>query len=208
MFVLTVLGHYDVFSAVPADNEISYTDLAAKVGLSTDHIKRIIRHAMTNNIFAESRPGYVIHTATSIVPVKFPNIRSWIGHNGDDVANASVKVVDALRRWGHSQEPAQSGFGIAFGLDTTVDRDSVFSFVQQDGTGNKKGWRMKRIGEAMASMKGAGNYDVGHIHAGFDWKSLGKAKVVDVSITWEEHYAILSDNNCPTARRFCWSPVL
>jgi len=181
MFVLTALAHFDIFSAVPLDDEISYADLAAKVGLSTDHTRRIIRHAMTNNIFAESRPGHVMHTASSIVPVKFPNVKSWIGHNGDDASQASVKMVEAMTRWGHSQEPAESGFGIAFGLNTSAGRDSVFSFVQQDGKGDKKGWRMKRIGEAMAAMKGAGGYDVGHIHAGFDWESLGSAKIVDVS---------------------------
>ena len=183
MFALTALAHFDVFAAVPLDGEISYSDLAAKVGVSTNHIRRIIRQAMTNNIFTESRPGYVIHTATSAVPVKHPNIKAWIGHNGDDVASASVKVVEAMEKWGDSPEPAESGFGLAFGLTTEKGRDSVFDFIGQDGEGENKGWRMKRVGAAMESMKGTGAHDVGHIHAGFDWDSLGKATVVDVSLS-------------------------
>lgn len=178
---LAVLAHWDVFGAVPLDGEISYADLAAKVNLSEERLRRFIRQVMTNHVFTESRPGYVAHTAASAVPVRIPSFRWWIEHNAEDGGPAYPKVIQALETWGASDQPAESGFGIAFGLNAKDGKDSVFRFVAEDGEGEKKGFRMKRIGHAMEGMKGDGAYNVGHVQKGFDWASLGEATVVDVS---------------------------
>lgn len=178
---LSVLAHFDVFSAVPLEGDISYADIASKVNIPENRLRRFIRQAMSNHIFTEPRPGYVAHTATSAIPVKIPSLKSFIGHITEDGGPASVKVIEALERWGASDRPAESGFGIAWGLDLKDGKDCVFRFVADDGEGEKKGFRMKRIGHAMESMKGDGAYDVGHVQQGFDWASLGEATVVDVS---------------------------
>ncbi|KAI4113180.1 MAG: hypothetical protein LQ345_005784 [Seirophora villosa] len=178
---LAVLAHWDVFSAVPLDGEISYADLALKVGLAEERLRRFIRQAMTNHIFTESRPGFVAHTATSAVPARIPSFRWYIEHNAEDGGPAYPHVIPALEKWGASDQPAKSGFGIAFGLDAKDSKDSVFQFVAEDGEGEKKGFRMRRIGNAMEGMKGDGAYNVGHAQNGFDWASLGDdATVVDL----------------------------
>ncbi|KAI4089578.1 MAG: hypothetical protein LQ344_005293 [Seirophora lacunosa] len=178
---LAVLAHWDVFSAVPLDGEISYAHLAAKVGLAEERLRRFIRQSMTNHIFTESRPGFVAHTATSAVPARIPSFRWYIEHNTEDGGPAYPQVIPALEKWGASDQPAKSGFGIAFGLDAKDSKDSVFQFVAEDGEGEKKGFRMRRIGNAMEGMKGDGAYNVGHAQRGFDWASLGDdATVVDL----------------------------
>ncbi|KAL8731400.1 MAG: hypothetical protein Q9181_004328 [Wetmoreana brouardii] len=178
---LSVLAHWDVFSAVPLDEDISYADLAPKIGLSEERLRRFIRHAMTNHVFRESRPGYVAHTATSAIPARIPSLRWSIEFNSEDGGNAYPKVIPALEEWGASDQPAESGFGLAFGLDAKDGKDSVFRFVAEDGEGDRKGFRMKRIGQAMEAMKGDGAYNVAHVQKGFDWAALGKATAVDVS---------------------------
>ncbi|KAI4191315.1 MAG: hypothetical protein LQ348_003536 [Seirophora lacunosa] len=175
---LAVLAHWDVFSAVPLDGEISYAHLAAKVGLAEERLRRFIRQAMTNHIFTESRPGFVAHTATSAVPARIPSFRWYIEHNTEDGGPAYPHVIPALEKWGASDQPAKSGFGIAFGLDAKDSKDSVFQFVAEDGEGEKKGFRMRRIGNAMEGMKGDGAYNVGHAQNGFDWASLGDDAIV------------------------------
>ncbi|KAL8972203.1 MAG: hypothetical protein Q9197_002893 [Variospora fuerteventurae] len=177
---LSVLSHWNIFSAVPLDGEISYADLAAKVGLAEERLRRFIRQAMTNHVFTESRPGFVAHTATSAVPARIPSFRWFMEHNAEDGGPAYPKVITALEKWGASDQPAESGFGLAFGLDAQDGKDSVFRFVAEDGEGEKKGFRMKRIGNAMEGMKGDGAYNVGHAQQGFDWASLGDATVVDL----------------------------
>ena len=216
---LSVLAHYDIFSAVPLESEISYADIASKVKLPENRVRRFIRQAMTNHIFTESRPGFVTHTATSAIPVKLPALRAFIGHNTEDGGPASVKVIEAMEKWGASEEPAESGFGIAWGLNVKDGKDCVFKFVQQDGEGDQKGFRMKRIGQAMESMKGDGAYHVGHVQRGFDWAGLGKATVVDVSrgsscasvdpelSSWLDFIEWYSTLTFVVARRIRWSPI-
>ena len=183
--VLGALAHFNIFAAVPLDGEISYAAIAAKINLAEGRVRRILRHAMTNYIFKEARPGYVVHTATSAMPVRNPALISWIGHNIEEVGTSSVKVVEAMERWGDSEDLIESGFGIAFGADQEHGKggkSSFFKFLQDDGEGDKKGWRMQRLGEAMDSMKGGdGTLDAAHVHKGFNWEGLGKATVVDVS---------------------------
>lgn len=183
--VLGAMGHFNIFAAVPLDGEISYAAIAAKTNLAEGRVRRILRHAMTNHIFKESRPGYVAHTATSAVPARNPTLISWIGHNVDEVGASSTKMVEAMERWGDSEDLIETGYGLAFGVDQEKGEggnSSFFKFLQDDGEGERKGWRMQRLGEAMESMKGGdGTLDVAHVHNGFDWEGLRKATVVDVS---------------------------
>lgn len=51
------ISHYDVASFVPVGSDISYTDLAAKMGANQDITQRMLRYLMTSNIFHEPRPG-------------------------------------------------------------------------------------------------------------------------------------------------------
>ena len=160
---------------------ISYADIATKVKLPEERVRRFIRHAMTNHIFSEPRPGFVAHTATSAVPIKFPALKPLIGFHSEECGPASHNIIEAMERWGGSEEPARSGYGILMGLNPDDDKDCVFRFVQEDGEGERKGFRLKRIGEAMDAMKGSGAYHVGHVQRGLDWAGLGTATVVDVS---------------------------
>ena len=153
-----------------------------KVNLPEERVRRFIRQAMTNHIFTESRPGFVAHTATSAAPIKFPLLKPYIGFQSEECCLASLKVIEAMQKYGASEEPAKSGYGVAMGLNPNDDKDCVFRFVQEDGEGEAKGFRLKRIGEAMECMKGYGPYHVRHVQRGFDWASLGTATIVDVSL--------------------------
>lgn len=146
--VLSTLAHFDFFSAVPLDGSISYADLASKVGLPEERVRRFVRQAMTNRVFRESKPGYVTHTAASAVPVRIPSLKSFIGHNTEDGGPASNKVIQALEKWGASEEPAESGFGLAWGLDVKVSLLSltVHFLVTHDWSGSthrRRTWCIK-----------------------------------------------------------------
>lgn len=46
-------------------SEITFGELAHKVGLGETHIKKLVRHAITQKIFSEPRSGVIAHTACS-----------------------------------------------------------------------------------------------------------------------------------------------
>lgn len=176
-FVLEAIERFGIIDAVPLDGDTSYSEIASKTRLSESQVRRILRHAMTRNIFAEPRPGYIVHTAFSAVLVKMPSLRAWVGHNIDDESRASVRMSDAIEKWGESQDPTESGFNLAFNLGK---ESNVFGFFENDGEGEKKGWRARRFGLAMECMSASGLHDVSHVHRGFDWGAIGKATIVDV----------------------------
>src|SRR5213078_3370011 len=125
----------------------------------------------------ESRPGFVVHTASSATLVRTPLIGDWIGHNLEEVGSANVKLADALRLYGDSEEPGETAFSIAFGLPK---EKSFWEFLATDGEGDKRGWRMQRFAKAMQFISSGSSYGVERIHGGFDWKSLEEATIVDV----------------------------
>lgn len=175
--MLHAIVKFGIITAVPLDGEISYEHLAQKVGLTERQVRRILRHAMTKRYFTESRSGFVAHTSLSAAPYRLPELRAWIEHNIDDHGPASCRMIEAIEKWGDSQDPHETGYSLAFGLG---ENENVFTFFENDGEGEKKGWRARRFGQAMSSMTAGGAHDVSHIRHGFMWKDLDHATIVDV----------------------------
>jgi hypothetical protein len=176
LFVLHALERFGVFDAVPTNGDISYTNLAAKIPLTEKQVRRIIRHAMTKNIFTEPRPDHVAHNAFSIAPIKNPLLKPWIGHNLGEMLVASSRLGDAIAKYGDTDDVTRTGLSLGFGLG---GKSMWEWFAMDDDDGRQeKGWRTRRFAQAMEIR---GGLDMAHIHNGFDWKSLGESTIVDVS---------------------------
>ena len=157
---------------------MSFTDVAAKLGLSEYRVHRILRHAMTFRVFRESHPGYVAHTGPSAAFVQSPLLNDWVSFNLDEVWPADTKLAEALRRFGDSEEPGDSAIGLAF----SFPKDKTYwDFVANDGESENKGWRQKRFAKAMKFIAAGNPHAHHHLHSAFDWAGLGIASVVDVS---------------------------
>lgn len=94
--------------------------------MSKDKTERIIKHAMTSNIFYEPEPGMVAHTANSIAPVKNPHLKAWIGVLREDVQPAMLKLEEACDKFGDSGLINETAFNLAFGKsgDDILERAS------------------------------------------------------------------------------------
>lgn len=170
------MNHFNVFQAVPLDSSISYPDLASKTKLAEGTLRRIIRHAMTNRMFYEPSPDHVAHTAMSAAPVKDPSMKAIIAHCIEESGASSTKQVEALDRYGESQDPRKAAATLAF--DTKGG--NIFDFFENDGEGEMKGWRGRRFAEAMRSTTTQRGHQGTAVHEGFDWQSLVEGTVVDV----------------------------
>ena len=180
--VLNLLNQFNFWDAVPLTGSASYGDIASKVNLSEVMVQRLLRHAMTRHIFAEIAPGSgkIVHTCMSAAPVKNPVLRSYIGHNLEEVAPASLNLVDAIKRYGESAEPFESAGAYTHFRDSKEVK-TIFEWYDVDGEGERKGWRAKRFGEVMAYVMSDPATNIKYIHAGYDWDGLGEAIVVDVN---------------------------
>lgn len=170
---------FGIAEAIPLDEPITFEAVAKKVGLSTDRVTRLLRHSMTNNLFEEPRAGYVGHTALSSIIVREPLSRSWILHNLEEVATA--KLIAAYDKYGESDEPTETATSLAFDFFADNPKANFWTFLETDGEGEQKGYRMRRFAEAMVWVSGHKNDEDMILATGFDWASLGEATVADVS---------------------------
>lgn len=98
---------------VPLDGEISFAELAATANLGVAHTRRLVRHAISQRMFCEPRPGVVAHSAASRLLAQDADVAAWVRWCADDCWHAAYHTCDAMARWPGSEEPGETGFAVA-----------------------------------------------------------------------------------------------
>ena len=160
---------YRIAEAIPAKSSIAIADLAVKLGLDEPFLTRILRHAMIYHVFCEPTPGEVAHTVSSLSLATSNSVRDWLDMTLEEWGPASVNAVNAVDKYPGSQEPKETGFGLAF------DNMTIFEFLA------KRPERAKVFGSAMGNFSKGVSHQVRHLVENYDWAGLGNGTVVDVS---------------------------
>ncbi|KAF2205447.1 putative O-methyltransferase [Delitschia confertaspora ATCC 74209] len=168
---LRFIYNHNIPAHVPLDGDISFSTIAKSAGVDEVLLRRFLQHAMINRIFAETRPGYVRHTAASRILRQDSEAMDTIGFLVEDLAPASLKVNEAHQKWPNSGEPNETGFNIENKTD-----DSFYIELA------KTPERARRFGGGMRFMTRGSLYDINHLIHGYDWKSINEVggTVVDV----------------------------
>ncbi|KAI1172932.1 O-methyltransferase [Nemania sp. FL0916] len=153
---------------VPVEGSISYEELAGKVQVNEDVIRRIARYAITKHIFRETDGGNgLAHSATSKMLAESPMMMEWIGMVCEEMWPAATQAVPALAKWPRSQEPQHSGYALAHGLKT-----HVFDMLVDQPE------RAARFANAMVYFNSIKDLASHHLCDAYDWKSV--TQVVDI----------------------------
>ena len=186
--VLDVLNQFSIFTAVPLGKSASYKEIAQKASLPENVVRRILRHAFTMRIFAEAPPGSgkVVHTATSAHAARVPGFKNWLSHSLEEVRPGTFYVPEALRLYSGNgkltEEITESGLSLA-DLDKTGSPTTFWDYLKHYQKGEEEGFRATRFAGAMRMAAGSSTISVQDVvKDGFDWKSVGDATIVDVSI--------------------------
>ena len=184
---LRVVYAYKVFQHVPLDGSCSYALLATATKLPERLLRRFLRHAMGNHIFApaEGKNDEVRHTAISRLMATDPDFADAVGMEIDDLGPASSRALESLRLYGDGGESAETAYALAYGRqdgassfgDEKQKLKPIFEVLSLEPE------RARRFGAAMRYFdKGDDSRDLRHLLAGFDWKSVDvpNAVVVDV----------------------------
>lgn len=159
---------------------ISYEELTSKavelnngLNISVPDLRRLLRHAMTNRIFAEPSKGYVGHTRSSRLLLEDEPLRNWVGFMCHDLWIPIANVVNAMRKWPASEEPTETGVNLAYDQQL-----AWFDYLQQDED------FAKRYNLAMQAHGGSEGYSLAAVVEGYPWDKLPQdATVVDVSLS-------------------------
>jgi hypothetical protein len=86
---------FKIAHTFPVDGEATFEDISAACGLNVIGIRRILRHAMTNHIFQEVRPGTVVHTAASKLLATDPLVSDFVGIGCEERFQAAAYVCES-----------------------------------------------------------------------------------------------------------------
>ena len=122
---------------------------------------------MTDHIFCEPQPGFIAHTAASRVLAENPLMQDFVGNVCEVRFPSSARTVDALKKYGKSQDPNQSGFSLcnntARGLYEELSHDTELS---------------RRWNGAMRAL--ASQIDFNFILQSFPWTSYTEPTILDI----------------------------
>ncbi|PGH07096.1 hypothetical protein AJ79_06374 [Helicocarpus griseus UAMH5409] len=185
---LNTLNYFDFWSAVPIDGSASYADIAKHTSLPEDVVRRILQHAITLRIFSETEPGKpssrVQHTSRSGALARSSGLRALVSTILDDAGPPMMVMNEALQRYSRgktelTQEMNESSFALFHSSGIYGKYNNSWELLENDGAGEKKGWRAKNFVEFMRYVK-----EIFHLEEivlqSHDWKAAGDVTVVDV----------------------------
>ncbi|KAL6154162.1 hypothetical protein ACJQWK_01541 [Exserohilum turcicum] len=118
---LHAIMHIKIAEAVPLTGTTSFAEVADKTGVPQALVTRLIRHATIYHCFQEAAPGRIAHTAASAALHQGGSVRDWLDMTFEEWGPASVKAVEALRRFPGGHEPKEGAFALAFGGQPIFD---------------------------------------------------------------------------------------
>ena len=156
---------------MPIDGCATYQEIASASGISESMVRRFLRHAMANRVFAQSSPNEVRHTAASRLMVTDPDFFDAVGLEVAELGPTSVRIFDALAKYRDSGEQNETAFSLANGTDL-----GIYQFLGQNPE------RARRFGAGMRFFTKDEGWNLKHLVAGFDWASIDHpgAIVVDM----------------------------
>jgi 6-hydroxytryprostatin B O-methyltransferase len=165
---MRAIEHFKIYKAFPLDGEATFVDISRACNVPEVHLKRLLRHAMTQKIFCEPRPGVIAHTAASAALVNDSTLCDFVGMQSEELWPAANSVIDAIEKFGESEESNHTAFNIAFGTP-----DPFYTKISKDS------WRVQRFARAMGAGSGADGYGMEGL-CSYNWAEIGKGTIVDV----------------------------
>lgn len=163
------LLHFDILSKIPLNEAVPFTSIAAAANVPLSRLRSVARMAMTGGMLSEPQPEHVAHSQISAQFVKKPALVDWAKFMVTYSAPTAAKFAEATSRWGDTSEKDQTAYNIAFNTDLPFFKDVVRS---QEMSATFAGY-MRSLGESEGTA-------FKHVLTGFDWASLGKARITDV----------------------------
>ena len=197
---LNVLNQFDFWNAVPVDGTATHEQVAKHTNLPIEVVQRTLDHATTMRYFKRPEPTspVVQHTSRSAALAKDPGLVALVQMVLDETSPPMLLLPEALRQFAVgkseiSRDQKETAFRLCHSGGIWGDYDNTWEFLENDGEGEKKGWRQRNFIKFMAYIKDLFKTESIVLDA-IDWKAAGDATVVDVSRSFLNFkYAALTD---------------
>lgn len=187
---LNILNYFNFWAAVPLDGSASYQEIAKHVSLPQEVVQRVLEHATTLRLFAYTTPGKpsasrIEHSSRSAALAKSSGLRALVSTIMDDAGPPMMVMNAALDKYARGKDEltvdvTKTSFAHFHSGDAAGKYVNSWELLENDGEGERKGWRQRNFVEFMRYIKDIFQLESVVLGA-IDWKAAGKATVVDVS---------------------------
>lgn len=167
------LCHFDVLSCIPLPpGALPYAEVAARAKVPLSTLRSVSRMAMTAGLLCETKDGNLGHNSLSAAFVENVLMRTQLLHMFNQTVPLMAGMVRATEKWGDTTAANETAYNLVHETDLPffqhlksrpVLNDNFDAFMRSRAVSHT-GSRAEYLLEA------------------FDWKSLGDATVVDVSL--------------------------
>ncbi|EEP81703.1 conserved hypothetical protein [Uncinocarpus reesii 1704] len=185
---LNIMNYFDFWSAVPLDGSASYADIAKHTSLPQDVVERVLAHATTLRLFSETEPGKstsrIQHTSRSAALARSPGLKALVSTILDDAGPPMMVMNQALEKYSCgkpalTKDMSETSFALLHSGGAFGNFANSWDFIENDGEGEKKGWRQRNFVEFMRYLKEIFHLEKAVLDS-YDWKAAGKITVVDL----------------------------
>jgi hypothetical protein len=183
---LNILNQFDFWTAVPVGGEATYDDVAKHTSLPVEVVTRVLEHAVTMRFFAKPSPTAtsVKHTSRSAALAKDPGLSAFVQTVLDETGPPMFLLPEALRRYSQGKQQItrnmkETAFRLCHSGGAWGEFENSWHFLENDGEGEKKGWRQRNFVKFMAYIKDLFGTE-GIVLDAIDWEGAGDVTVVDV----------------------------
>jgi hypothetical protein len=163
------IAQLNLANSFPAHGSTTVAQLAKTTNINENDCNRLVRHALTQRLFAEPTKGVITHTATSQAIASVPYLRQFIEQSCNDMWASAPHIVPAMQKWPGSEEPNQTAYSLAKNTDL-----SFFEHLASDVTGE----HAKAFADSMSFFQGAPGMQTSFITDNYNWGDY--ATIVDV----------------------------
>ncbi|KAH7355756.1 O-methyltransferase-domain-containing protein [Pyrenochaeta sp. MPI-SDFR-AT-0127] len=183
---LNILNQFDFWNAVPTDGEASYEEIAKYTKLPVEVVSRVLDHAITMRFFAKPSPiaTSVKHTSRSAALAKDSGLSALVQMVLDETGPPMFLLPEALRRYSQgkteiTKNMKETAFKLCHSGGAWGNYENSWDFIENDGEGDKKGWRQRNFVKFMAYIKDLFGTE-GIVLDAIDWEGAGNVTVVDL----------------------------
>lgn len=165
---LQAINHFNVPNALDIGEEVTFEELAQRCSVDQTQLQRLLRMAISYNVFTEPRKGVVAHSAISKLLSEERLVHQWVGLVCNEMIPSSVQAIPAMIKWPGSGEPHETGYALAHG-------DTVWNVLQKDAV------RGRRFADGMQYLQSHPSFSLEYLIDALAWNKDGAPKTfVDI----------------------------
>ena len=164
------LGEFQVLACIPLSGSIPAKEVADLAGVPETHLCRVMRMTATAGFLHEPQPGHISHTALSAPFVTNLSYLDATMFLAETAAPTALHMATATKRQGHLESPSDSAYSIAF----KTSQPFQVACVERS--------RLQRQWSAYSRCAADMDDSVTELLGRLNWRSLGSACIVDVSL--------------------------